>query len=158
MRFAHALICDALYEELSPPRRLRWHRLVGEVLGAAQHPDPDAVAYHFRSADDARAAEWLVRAGERAQRAYAWLAAAERFEAALALLESDEVDPGGQGWLLVRLALRARHSRGRASSPAPAACRSYTRPYLGSSTHSTRRSAGPEMRTPGAYDYRCTRS
>ena len=29
---------------------------------------------------DARAAEWLVKAGERAQRAYAWLTAADRYE------------------------------------------------------------------------------
>ena len=44
------------------------------------------MAHHLRRAGDPRAAAWLVRAGERAQRAYAWLTAAERFAAALALL------------------------------------------------------------------------
>ena len=45
------------------------------------------MGYHFRQAGDARAAAWLVRAGERAQRAYAWQAAIERFEAAVTLME-----------------------------------------------------------------------
>ena len=62
-------------------------------------PDPDAVAYHFQRAGDPRAARWLVRAGERAQRAYAWLTAAARYEAALALLPDDDADVGERGWL-----------------------------------------------------------
>ena len=53
---------------------------------AAPSPDPDAVAYHFQQAGDARAWEWLVQAADRAQRAYAWLTAAERLQAATDLL------------------------------------------------------------------------
>lgn len=67
--FVHALIRQALYEgllpELLPSRRRVWHRRVGEALAATpardregEHPgpvpDPDAVAYHFRQAGDAR--------------------------------------------------------------------------------------------------------
>jgi len=49
-------------------------------------PDPDTVAYHLCQAGDSRAWEWLVRAGDRAQRAYAWLTAVERCAAAADLL------------------------------------------------------------------------
>ncbi|HEX6739341.1 MAG TPA: AAA family ATPase, partial [Vicinamibacteria bacterium] len=110
VRFAHPLIRQALYEGLLPPRRRVWHRRVAEALLALPSPDPDAVAGHFRRAGDARAAEWLVRAGERAQRAYAWLTAAERFEAALALLEGAEVDGRVRATLLVALAQLRRYT------------------------------------------------
>src|SRR5262249_6093012 len=82
VRFRHALVREALYESLPPLRRRRIHRQIGETLVALGHADPDAVAFHFLHAGDERAAEWLVRAGERAQRAYAWLTAADRYEAA----------------------------------------------------------------------------
>ena len=61
---------------------------VAEVL-AELGADPDAVAYHFAQAGDARATEWLVRAGERAQRAFAWRTATERFKAVAQMLEAD---------------------------------------------------------------------
>jgi DNA-binding CsgD family transcriptional regulator len=86
VHFVHALTREALYEGVLPPRRRLWHRRVAEALMANPGPDPDAVAYHLRAASDPRAWEWLVRAGDRAQRAYAWLTAAERFRAAAALL------------------------------------------------------------------------
>jgi DNA-binding CsgD family transcriptional regulator/tetratricopeptide (TPR) repeat protein len=72
-------------------------------------PDPDAVAHHFRQAGDARAYEWLIRAGDRAQDAYAYVVAADRFEAALALLETREATAGERGWLLRRLARLRRY-------------------------------------------------
>ncbi len=101
VRFAHALIREALYEGLLVVRRRRVHRRVGEALLAAPSPDPDAVAYHFVRAGDQRAAEWLIRAGERAQRAYAWLSAAERYEAALPLLDQEDRATGRQQALLL---------------------------------------------------------
>ncbi|HEY7908648.1 MAG TPA: AAA family ATPase, partial [Thermomicrobiales bacterium] len=104
VRFAHALIREALYEGVAPLLRRGWHRRVGEHLADLPAPDPDAVAYHFRRAGDARAAPWLVRAGDRAERAYAWATAAERLEAALTLLDGGEADAGARGWLCVRLA------------------------------------------------------
>jgi hypothetical protein len=51
VRFAHALIREALYEGVLPPRRRVWHRRIGEALviqGPA--PDPDMVAYHLSQA------------------------------------------------------------------------------------------------------------
>ena len=93
VRFEHALIREALYEGLLAPRRQGWHRRVAEALLGQPAPDPDAVAYHFRQAGDARAADWLIRAGERARGAYAWLTAAARFEAALPFVPAEGAAP-----------------------------------------------------------------
>jgi len=110
VRFAHALIREALYDGVLAPRRRAWHRRAGEALLATAHPDPDMVAHHLRQADDPRATEWLVAAGERAQRAYAWVTAAERFEAALALLERQAADPPRRIVLLITLAQMRRYA------------------------------------------------
>ncbi|MGI8855586.1 MAG: AAA family ATPase, partial [Thermomicrobiales bacterium] len=110
VQFAHALIREALYEGVTATRRRRIHRRVGEALASARDPDPDAVAYHFQQAGDDRAATWLVKAGERAQLAYARLTAAERYEAALALLDERDGDLGERGWLRYRIARVRRYS------------------------------------------------
>jgi len=88
--FAHALIREALYEEMSVLRRRRLHRAVGEALAAGSDPAPDAVAYHFRAAGDERATAWLTNAGWRAFRAFAYETAVARFEEALPQLEGTE--------------------------------------------------------------------
>jgi DNA-binding CsgD family transcriptional regulator/tetratricopeptide (TPR) repeat protein len=107
--FTHALIREALYESVLPPRRRVQHRRVGEALIAEETtPDPDAVAYHFSQSGDPRAVVWLTRAGERAQRAFAWQTATLRFQAALALLEEDPSAVNERGWLRFRLALLRR--------------------------------------------------
>ena len=69
---------------------------------ASTDPDPDAVAYHLQQAGDPRAWEWLVKAGDRAQRAYAWLTAADRLRAAAALLEGVDGEERTRGRLLYR--------------------------------------------------------
>lgn len=119
VRFAHALIREALYEGLVATRCRRVHRSVGEALAAQSQPDPDAVANHFQRAGDDRAGEWLIRAGERARRAYAWFTAADRYEAALALLEAQGGDTGRRVELLITLAqLEALPPAERARLPA----------------------------------------
>ena len=102
IRFVHALTREALYEGILPPRRRVLHRRVGEVLAGRKRPDPDAVASHLQRAGDARAVAWLVAAGERAQRARAWLTAANRFEAALVGMDGDH-SMGERAWLLLRV-------------------------------------------------------
>jgi tetratricopeptide (TPR) repeat protein len=87
--FTHALIRETLYEGITPPRRRIWHRKIAEALLERLRPDPDALAWHFQQASDPRATDWLIQAGERAQRAGAWTIAAERFTAALPGLEAD---------------------------------------------------------------------
>ncbi|MHB8647306.1 MAG: hypothetical protein ACYDAR_16080, partial [Thermomicrobiales bacterium] len=103
-RFVHALIRETVYEGILPSRRRRLHRQVGEALVATPTADPDAVAYHFQQAGDARAAAWLITAGDRARRAWAWPIASERYTAALARLKVEDITTGERGWLFFRLA------------------------------------------------------
>jgi DNA-binding CsgD family transcriptional regulator/tetratricopeptide (TPR) repeat protein len=111
VRFVHALTREALYEAVLAPRRRVWHRQVGDALLETVSPDPDAVAYHFQQAGDPRAWEWLVRAGERAQRAYAWLTASARFAAAAELLKDVPGQERARGWLLYRCGRLQRYSQ-----------------------------------------------
>lgn len=108
VQFAHALIREAMYERLLPRRRRARHRHIGEMLAATGQADPDAVAYHFQQAGDLRAVDWLVKAGERAQRAYAWAVTAERFDAATRLLEGDSTRDRERAWLLHQQGLALR--------------------------------------------------
>jgi predicted ATPase len=110
LRFVHALVRETLYRELLLPFRQRWHRRVGEVLGETARPDAEDVAHHFRQAADPRAGRWLIRAGLRAEGAYAWTTAVERFEAALDFLGEDEGDERKRGWLLFRIGVLLRYS------------------------------------------------
>ena len=104
-RFVHALIRQALYERMPSPQRRRTHLAVAETLIASGTPDPDAIAMHFRQAGDGRAIAWLIRAGGRAEQAYAWLTAADRFGMALAMMREGGTDPQARGWLLFHLAM-----------------------------------------------------
>jgi DNA-binding CsgD family transcriptional regulator len=108
LRFTHALMREALYEGLVLPRRRSQHARIAETLANGQNPDPDTVAYHLQQAGDDRAVEWLVRAGDRAQRSYAWGIAAERFRAACSILESRQGSMAERGWLLYRVARLSR--------------------------------------------------
>jgi DNA-binding CsgD family transcriptional regulator len=114
VRFVHALTREALYEGVVAPRRRRWHQEVGEALAAQPVVNPDAVADHFHRAGDPRAWEWFVQAGVRAQRAYAWLTAMERFATAAALLEDVPGMEGRRGRLLYRCGRLLRYSDTRA--------------------------------------------
>lgn len=110
LRFRHALIRQALYEQVVLPRRRAWHRRVAEVLSELSQPDPDMVAHHFIQATDDRAADWLIQAARRATRAFAVPAAGLRYEQALKLLETE---PGRQierGWLLCDIAESYRYT------------------------------------------------
>ena len=61
------------------------------------------VAYHFQQAGDQRAARWLIRAGVRAERAYAWLSSASRYEDAQVLLQNQPERKRDRAWLLLRI-------------------------------------------------------
>jgi tetratricopeptide (TPR) repeat protein len=99
VQFAHALIREALYESVLPLRRRLWQRRIADALIDTASPDPDAVADHLRAAGDPRAAEWLLRAADRATASFAWRGAAQRLEAALELTD----DATERGWLLHRI-------------------------------------------------------
>ena len=115
VRFTHALIREVLYAGVLAPRRRAWHRRAGEALLAMSHPDPDAVAYHLRQAGDSRAAAWLIRAGEWALHSFAWITAAERYEAALALIGGAEIAAQERATLLLTLAQLRRYTNLRQS-------------------------------------------
>ena len=59
LRFAHALIRDTLYDELTPARRLELHRRAGEALEAVYAADLEPhlaeLAHHFAAAGGRRA-------------------------------------------------------------------------------------------------------
>jgi predicted ATPase len=92
-RFRHALLREALYEEVIAFRRRIWHRQIAEVRSNLPNPDPDLVAYHFQQAGDARAVDWLLQAAERASRAFTPRMAAERLEAVVALYQEQGRSP-----------------------------------------------------------------
>jgi class 3 adenylate cyclase len=92
--FAHALVRQTLYGELSLPRRQRLH------LRAAERLDPEAdlaaVALHYRqagaAADPEKALAAMTRAAAAASRVYAFEESRAHLEAALEIL--DELEPG----------------------------------------------------------------
>ncbi|MGH2531972.1 MAG: helix-turn-helix transcriptional regulator [Thermomicrobiales bacterium] len=108
--FAHALVREVLYDGLLPPRRRTWHRRVADALLAGAVANPDSIANHLQRAGDPRAAEWLIKAGERAQLSYALLTAGDRFDAALQLLEAQGAPARERAELLYRLARMRRYA------------------------------------------------
>jgi len=111
VRFVHALVREAFYDGILSVRRRRLHQQVAEQLAALRQPNPDTVADHFQRAGDQRAIEWLIRAGERAFRAYAWRTTIERFDTAAQLMADDPGQARERGWLLYRTGRMLRLSR-----------------------------------------------
>ncbi len=71
LTFTHALVRDAVYGRQPLLARQRRHRRIAEVLAARPDATLSEVASHFALADDPRAVNWLVRAGEQALTLYA---------------------------------------------------------------------------------------
>ncbi len=114
LRFRHALIRESFYTDLVLPRRQTWHRRIGETLATRPNPDPDLIAYHFRQAgDDQQAVDWLVKAGHRATRTFAYQIAARRFQQALEILERHGGQLQKRGWLLCYVAESYRYGETR---------------------------------------------
>ena len=96
--FTHEQLRKTMYEDMSLIRRRLLHRRVAEALRAGSgssspvEREPGEIAVHFRfGGQEALAAEYYVRAGERAQRLHANAEALAHFEAALALGYSDTI-------------------------------------------------------------------
>ncbi|MFW5418852.1 AAA family ATPase [Nocardiopsis sp. CNT-189] len=130
-RFAHDLVREALYEDVSPLRRARLHLQTGEALERLRPGDPAALAHHFLRAagrDAApRAARYARAAAEQAERRFAPHEAARLWRGAEQALErSDgparerlEAAMGAARALAVTGGLeRARAQRGRAVAAA----------------------------------------
>ena len=94
-RFRHALIREAVYEELSAAERAQLHYRVAEVLEALYRADPEPhleeLAYQFfmsaPTGDLAAAIDYCRRAGAKAMRGLAYEEAARYHERTLELLQ-----------------------------------------------------------------------
>jgi DNA-binding SARP family transcriptional activator len=110
LAFAHALIRQALYEHLSPPRRVHLHRLVAERLEALPRHDPAELALHFFRARPLTGPERAIRyareAAAQAATALAWEDEAVQLERAL---EAEPADVAER----VELLLALGEARGR---------------------------------------------
>jgi DNA-binding SARP family transcriptional activator len=97
LRFEHALIGDALYDELPPGRRSRLHLEAGEATEAVHARDLPAhyaeLARHFSAAlpagDAAKASDYTRRAAGRASDQLAYEEAARLYGTALTLTTDD---------------------------------------------------------------------
>jgi DNA-binding CsgD family transcriptional regulator len=106
LSFAHALVRDAVYEQLAPSRRTALHEQAAAALERTPHPQPGLVANHWRrsGAPDwtTHCLRWARLAARSASAALAYDEAA-RF-AALALLAADALDAGARAELTVEAA------------------------------------------------------
>jgi tetratricopeptide (TPR) repeat protein/DNA-binding XRE family transcriptional regulator len=89
--FVHALIGQALYDDVPRFRLRKLHRQVGETLERAQGEQPEAwaeLARHFLAAgEEERATHYALRAGDHAASLYGHAEAVQQYEMALALLK-----------------------------------------------------------------------
>jgi tetratricopeptide (TPR) repeat protein len=102
--FAHHLVQEAIYADLTPPRRTYLHRRLAEAIQALHPDDFEALAHHFIAAGEpGTAIEYSRRAAQRAEALYAYEEAVQHLRTALDLLESD-AQPGTRLALLEALA------------------------------------------------------
>jgi DNA-binding SARP family transcriptional activator len=95
LRFAHALIRDTLYDDMTTPRRVLLHRRAAEALEEiyAANPEPHLaeLTYHYFEAapggDVDKALSYAERAASRALKLLAFEEAARFYELALQVLE-----------------------------------------------------------------------
>ena len=104
-RFRHLLTQVVAYESLLLKQRRALHQRVGELVERrhAGHLDEqlELLAHHFQQAGvDDKAIDYLMRAGTRAARNVALLAAVEHFSRAVVLLEAQAASPARDDRLL----------------------------------------------------------
>jgi DNA-binding CsgD family transcriptional regulator/tetratricopeptide (TPR) repeat protein len=111
-RFRHALVREALYDDLLPGERTRLHVATASVLETTDHLPAHTrwamVAYHWDAARDApKAYHASVRAGLEAEKVYALADAAEQYERALGLRDHVDDPEALAGMTAADLLLRA---------------------------------------------------
>lgn len=99
--FADILIRDVLYDDVNPLKRKKLHNTVGCALEKTYSKNVDQhfgeLASHFlEGGNRSKALDYLVKAGETAEKIYANDEAASYFESALKLLERDNIQRRAQ--------------------------------------------------------------
>ena len=109
-RFRHALLREAVYDDMRPVERIATHRRIAEALTARPDlgdPSPGVAlaerAHHWLAARaEPEAFVALIESGRAARAAYAWAEGRQAFEEALALWDRVP-DPGSAGVARSRL-------------------------------------------------------
>jgi DNA-binding SARP family transcriptional activator len=125
MRFAHALIRDTLYDDMTTPHRVLLHRRAAEALeeiyAANREPHLAELTYHYFEAapggDVDKALSYAERAASRALELLAFEEAARFYELALQVLE---LKPAGDGAARCEMLLGLGEAQARAGDEAPA--------------------------------------
>ncbi len=97
--FQHVLVRDAIYQDLSLTQRVKFHRHAGQALedcyATELQPYVEELAHHYDLGEaPAKAVEYLLRAGQKAQRAYLNQEALTYFRRVLARVEALPADAG----------------------------------------------------------------
>ena len=106
-RFRHPLIRQALYEGLSRARRAHLHAQTAAAIEAGLPPEElpaqaEVLAYHYEFSDQReRAVPYLLQAGEKAARVYAFEVATDYLERALTLLDAVGDGDPAQRWQIL---------------------------------------------------------
>ncbi len=101
-RFRHALVREALYRNLTRPRRLNLHRAVAESLEASPEVEPSALASHYQAAElPDRALPYLTTAGRQAAARLGVREAISFFEQARAAMDEIGLPPGPERFALL---------------------------------------------------------
>ena len=104
--FKHILLRDAAYGMLVQRRRRQLHLLAARAIAQLYSTDEyvEMIAYHYaRTEEDAEAARWLERAGDRARDTYANDTAIEHYRDALERLERCGTEAAARAGVEVKL-------------------------------------------------------
>jgi len=92
-RFAHALVHETLYAEVSASKRVRLHRRIADAIATRRPDDVVALAHHYQQAaaggDVEKAVEYSTRAGDQARARLAYDQAVVYYRQALDLFGAD---------------------------------------------------------------------